>query len=185
MTEIAGRLAVFLLLPLGSLFSQETEDIKPILAEIEKAGGLKEHPEANALIVFEETNVSFQESGEFTSKEHSLVKILTDKGKQMFASRKLPYHRRYSTVNVLLARVIKPDGRVVPVPKEIIYRILKVASRSPSYTNTQPWEVAVVSGEKREQLCKILYKMAELAEEKADPLKKLAAEFYSERYQRI
>ncbi len=112
-------LAVFvLLLPLTTLLSQETEDIKPILGEIQKAGGLKEHPDANALIIFEDNNVFYQESGEFTASEHSLVKILTDKGKQMFATKKLPYHRRYSTINVLLARVIKPDGRIVPVAKE-------------------------------------------------------------------
>jgi len=49
----------------------------------------------------------------------------------------------------------------VPVTKEIIERILKAASKSPSYTNTQPWEVAVVSGKKKEQISKILYEMAE------------------------
>jgi hypothetical protein len=99
---------------------QPTADLKPVLAEIERAGGLKEHPNANALIVFEENRTVFDESGEFTSTEHALVKILTDKGKQTFATRKLPYHRRYSTVKVVLARVIKKDGRVVPVPPESI-----------------------------------------------------------------
>ncbi len=107
-----------MLLPLTVLFPQATEDIKPILAEIQQAGGLKEHPDAHALIIFEDTNVVFQDSGEFTATEHSLVKILTDKGKQIFAAKKVPYHRRYSAVNIVLARVIKPDGRVVPVPKE-------------------------------------------------------------------
>lgn len=47
-----------------------------------------------------------------------------------------------------------------PIPKEMIERILEVASKSPSYTNTQPWEVAVVSGNKKEELSKILYEMA-------------------------
>mgnify|MGYP001036733640 CR=1 FL=1 len=107
-----------LLIPFVSLLPQQAEDIQPILAEIQKAGGLKEHPDANAVIIFEDANVIFEESGEFTATEHSLVKILTDKGKQMFASKKLPYHRRYTTVSVALARVIKPDGRIVPVPKE-------------------------------------------------------------------
>ncbi|MFC2005553.1 nitroreductase [Chloroflexota bacterium] len=46
------------------------------------------------------------------------------------------------------------------IPKETIERILQVASRSPSYKNTQPWEVAVVSGNKKEELSKILYEMA-------------------------
>jgi len=99
---------------------QQTGDIKPILAEIERAGGLAEHPDANALIIFEDVKTVFEESGEFTSMEHSLVKVLTDKGKQMFAARKIPYHRRYNTVKVLLARLIKKDGRVVPVGEEFM-----------------------------------------------------------------
>jgi hypothetical protein len=100
--------------------SQQAEELKPVLAEIERAGGLKEHPDANALVVFEETRTVFDESGEFTSTEHALVKILTDKGKQTFATRKLPYHRRYSTVKVILARVIKKDGRALPVTAEFM-----------------------------------------------------------------
>ncbi|MFZ2053448.1 MAG: DUF3857 and transglutaminase domain-containing protein [Candidatus Aminicenantales bacterium] len=99
---------------------QQAEDIKPILAEIERAGGLLEHPDANALIIFEEAKTVFEESGEFTSMEHSLVKVLTDKGKEMFATRKIPYHRRYTTVKVLLARLIKKDGRVIPVTEEFM-----------------------------------------------------------------
>jgi len=107
-------------LPTLAQQAQQAEDIKPVLAEIERAGGLQEHPDANALIIFEDQKVVFEESGEFTSVEHSLVKVLTDKGKQMFATRKIPYHRRYSTVKVLLARLIKKDGRVIPVTEEFM-----------------------------------------------------------------
>jgi hypothetical protein len=103
-----------------SALPQAGEDIQPILAEIERAGGLKEHPNANALVVFEDNKVVFEESGEFTATEHGLVKVLTDKGKQTLATRRLPYHRRYSTVRVVLARVIKPDGRVIPVTEEFM-----------------------------------------------------------------
>jgi hypothetical protein len=118
------------LLPLFSLWlaalpsfaqqDQPAEDIKPILAEIERAGGLAEHPDANALIIFEESKTVYEEGGEFTSVEHSLVKVLTDKGKEMFATRKIPYHRRYTTVKVPLARLIKEDGRVIPVTEEFM-----------------------------------------------------------------
>jgi nitroreductase len=44
-----------------------------------------------------------------------------------------------------------------PVPEEVLKQLLEAASHSPSYTNTQPWEVAVVTGAKRDQLSKILY----------------------------
>ena len=47
-----------------------------------------------------------------------------------------------------------------PIPEETIERILSTARRSPSYTNTQPWEVAVVCGSKTDELSKILHDMA-------------------------
>jgi nitroreductase len=47
-----------------------------------------------------------------------------------------------------------------PVPKETIERIMRVASNSPSYTNTQPWEVMVITGQKKDMLSKILYEKA-------------------------
>ncbi len=43
-----------------------------------------------------------------------------------------------------------------PIKKEIIQQILKAGGRSPSYTNTQPWEVAVVTGKKKDQLSEIM-----------------------------
>lgn len=48
----------------------------------------------------------------------------------------------------------------MPVPREVVEKILEAASRSPSYTNTQPWEIAVVSGKKKDKLSDILYEMA-------------------------
>ena len=47
------------------------------------------------------------------------------------------------------------------IPKETIERVLQAASKSPSYTNTQPWEVAVVTGRKKEELSRIIHEMAE------------------------
>lgn len=39
-----------------------------------------------------------------------------------------------------------------PVPRELITEILQVASRAPSGTNTQPWQVYVLQGESRDSL---------------------------------
>jgi nitroreductase len=52
-----------------------------------------------------------------------------------------------------------------PIPQEILNHILEAACNSPSYTNTQPWEVALVLGEKREELSK---KLRDLAVRKAE-----------------
>ncbi|MDP2919720.1 MAG: nitroreductase [Dehalococcoidia bacterium] len=54
-------------------------------------------------------------------------------------------------------RAFKPT----PVTRETIEKILRVAGRSPSYTNTQPWEVAVVNGQKKAELGAILHRLAE------------------------
>ena len=43
-----------------------------------------------------------------------------------------------------------------PIPEETLERILKAAGKSPSYTNTQPWEVVVISGKRKEELSRIL-----------------------------
>ena len=54
-------------------------------------------------------------------------------------------------------RGFKPDT----IPEDIMKKVLETAGKSPSYTNTQPWEVAVVSGKKRDELSRILLKLAE------------------------
>ena len=46
------------------------------------------------------------------------------------------------------------------VSPDLIRKILAAANRSPSYTNSQPWEVAVLTGQKRDQLSKTLYELA-------------------------
>lgn len=46
-----------------------------------------------------------------------------------------------------------------PVPKEMILDIIRTAQRSPSYKNGQPWEVAIVSGEKKEALSEKLVEL--------------------------
>jgi len=40
-----------------------------------------------------------------------------------------------------------------PVPREVVEAILKVASRAPSGTNTQPWQVHVLTGKALRRLC--------------------------------
>jgi nitroreductase len=51
-------------------------------------------------------------------------------------------------------RAFLPD----PVPRETIERILAVASRAPSGSNTQPWKVYVVAGETKARLSAAILK---------------------------
>jgi len=54
-------------------------------------------------------------------------------------------------------RGFKPDA----IPEDVMKKVLEMAGKSPSYTNTQPWEVAVVSGQKKDELSRVLLKLAE------------------------
>src|SRR4030042_4170156 len=49
-------------------------------------------------------------------------------------------------------RKFKPN----PVPLEVLKRVIDIAKWSPSYKNTQPWEVVIISGKKKKELSKIL-----------------------------
>lgn len=53
-------------------------------------------------------------------------------------------------------RAFKPQS----LTKGLIKKILQAASNSPSYTNTQPWEVVVVSGKKKHELGRKLLELA-------------------------
>jgi nitroreductase len=48
-----------------------------------------------------------------------------------------------------------------PIPRDILTEIVRTAMRSPSYRNTQPWEIAIVSGEKKEALSRDLVRLIE------------------------
>jgi len=45
-------------------------------------------------------------------------------------------------------RAFRPD----PVPREVLNKIAELALRAPSWANTQPWELAIVSGTKLESI---------------------------------
>ncbi|MFO1322150.1 MAG: nitroreductase [Burkholderiales bacterium] len=57
-------------------------------------------------------------------------------------------------------RAYRPD----PVPREIIERVFSLAQRTPSWCNTQPWQVVVVSGDALESLTTRLYDLGAAGE---------------------
>lgn len=54
-------------------------------------------------------------------------------------------------------RKFKPD----PVPKEVLAEVFYIARWSPSYKNSQPWEVILLSGAKKEALTRLLTELLE------------------------
>jgi nitroreductase len=53
-----------------------------------------------------------------------------------------------------------------PVPTDLLKKVIDTAKRSPSYKNSQPWEVIIVSGKKKEELTAHL---ADLLEKQTSP----------------
>ncbi len=58
-------------------------------------------------------------------------------------------------------RQFKPD----PVDRDLLAGVIATARRAPSYKNSQPWEVMIVSGEKKEALAGHLIKLLESGRE--------------------
>ena len=50
-------------------------------------------------------------------------------------------------------RAFKPD----PVPREMIEKILLLASKAPSAINLQPWEFTVVGGKEKQEEAHLLW----------------------------
>ena len=117
-----GILAVFTAIALAQP-AQATPsplDLGEAVAMLAGAGGLDEYPDANTLLVFDNTHVTFDESGSYVQHNHTLVKILTDEGIDRTADESIVYHRRYGAIDVLLARVIKADGTEIVVGDDLI-----------------------------------------------------------------
>ena len=49
-------------------------------------------------------------------------------------------------------RKFKPE----PVPEDVLLEVIATAQWSPSYKNSQPWEVMIISGERKEALSKLM-----------------------------
>jgi transglutaminase-like putative cysteine protease len=105
---------VFALLAIAGLSAAATpvELLKPITAE--------KYPDANAVVVFDSTVVALSADGRNVTREHRLIKILTEEGKKAYATSFDSYCLTWSKLEIRLARVITPQGRVVNVPKRDI-----------------------------------------------------------------
>ncbi|MBD3348435.1 MAG: DUF3857 domain-containing protein [Candidatus Eisenbacteria bacterium] len=119
---LGGILVAFVLAVLAppATAALEPLDLDDAAAMLAEAGGLDEHPNANSLVVLDETYVEFDESGAYESYFHSLTKILTDEGIDQNADEAVSYHAQYGTVEIILARVIKADGTEIVVGEDLI-----------------------------------------------------------------
>jgi len=74
------------------------------------------------------------------------------------------------TIECLKSRMSIRKFKLDPVPKEILFNIIDTARWSPSYKNSQPWEVVIVSGAKKDELSRLLIDLFERGEKPAPDL---------------
>ncbi len=65
------------------------------------------------------------------------------------------------TIQCIKGRMSIRKFKKEPVPRDLLEKVIDAARYSPSYKNSQPWNVAVVSGEKKKALSEMLVKLLE------------------------
>jgi len=114
-------LPVLLVVLISGLIAGTVEKAPPdLVKKIEAAGDLTKYPDANTILIEMKTTYDYVPNGNYVSTTYGLRKILTEQGKKNFSERKFGYYRKYDSIYVEQARVIKPDGSVVDVPDENI-----------------------------------------------------------------
>jgi hypothetical protein len=79
-----------------------------------------DYPSANVVAVVADESIVYQPDGQFVDTQHDARLALTTEGKSEIASVSVPYTKDSGRVDVLVARVIKKDGRIVDVDKKDI-----------------------------------------------------------------
>lgn len=125
-------LFLFLLL-VGNIFAAEKTPSEDPLADVipdsvivqlvKGAGEAEDYPGSNVVYIFQHTNAEFYHSGAHRTREHLLIKMLTEQGAKQHAVLSFGYDPLSTSVKVLQIRVIKKDGRIVDIPLENIQDI--------------------------------------------------------------
>ena len=102
--------AALLAVPGVSHAVPEPLDLADAVSLSESIGTSEVHPYAISITGFDRTWIEFDETGAYEQYGHSFTKVLTDEGRDQNASVSLTYHRRYGTVEIVTARVVKADG---------------------------------------------------------------------------
>ncbi|MCK4576754.1 DUF3857 domain-containing protein, partial [candidate division WOR-3 bacterium] len=117
------------------------EDLEPEIQNIvTSAPSQKEYQEAGALILLNKKSLLIDEYGS-TTTIHRVIKILNSRGKREYGETKIGYDDSFEYVDINLARVIKPSGEVITVPK-MFFKTTTPYSGFPSYSN---YKIKVIS----------------------------------------
>ncbi len=113
---LTATLLLSVLAATPSFAAQAPAELVASLAEATAA----KYPDANSVGIDNIRKIHYQQDGTYLQRDYALIKILTETGKKSWGEYGLDYSRKYNTVRIETARVIKPDGRVVNVPEEMI-----------------------------------------------------------------
>ena len=88
----------------------------------------KEFPRSNAVVLLDESTIKFNEDGSSINTEHRVVKILTRQGLQRFSELRIPFSNATQKVRLEEVKVVRSDGRLMPIPKDAIQELSPPAS---------------------------------------------------------
>ena len=121
---------------------RDIKDVDPVVARIvSDAPEAKNYPQAGALVL------SCVEKSEVTpgnseiSTFHYIVKILNERGKEDFSEAKIDYDSTYEKIELVYARTIRPDGKVVEVGARHIRDVSKYLN-FPLYSNARVYIIS-------------------------------------------
>lgn len=99
------------------------------------------YPQAGALILLAEEKIEITPENRQVAEMHYVVKILNERGKEEFSESHIDYDTTYEKVELVYARTIKPDGRVVDVGSRHIRDVSKYLN-FPLYSNAHVYIIS-------------------------------------------
>lgn len=82
-----------------------------------KSPGASQYPEANAIFLSDDVTFEVQKDGSTQYEEHDVIKVFTPTGVEEHKDFVRVYRTGLEKVEILRARTILPDGRVLEIPK--------------------------------------------------------------------
>lgn len=114
------RHAIASVVLLCSFTASARAEVDPAILDAIKHVKPADYPSANTVSVIESQSVVYQPDGQFTNTQHSAHLVLTTTGKTEAANASFYYTKDAEKMEVVQAQVVKPDGKVITVPKSDI-----------------------------------------------------------------
>src|SRR5512140_2227847 len=109
-------LCVALMLGLAaSVAAPAAADVDPKIVEAIHKIKPADYPSANSVTIVNDQAVVYQADGTFTNTMHTVRLVLANDGKAEASATSIHYTKDAEKEEVLLAQVVKPDGKAIPV----------------------------------------------------------------------